>query len=145
MNQHPDHQGGARAGEVSDRDLPPHTARPALPLTIEGPKEQVGEEIAELSPEGKPADAKVGPGLLVMEIALAAVIFAAVAIGVGLWLGWPAGVVLFVIAMMGLAFNPAAIAAFLRMKERGKVANRHRPGEAPVKVVRPADIDRGAV
>lgn len=142
MSQYPDNQGGPRAGEVEGDNPPQHIARPALPLTIEGPRAEIAEEINQLSPEGSPADAKVGPGLLAAEVGLAVLIFTAMAVGLGLWLGWTAGIAIFAIGMAALLFNPAAIAALLRMKERKVVADRH--NEPPVKVVRAVDVERRA-
>jgi hypothetical protein len=143
-NYDSEHQGGLRAGEVPGEGPAPHAARPALPLTIEGSKEEVGREIAELGPEGKPANPKAGPGLLAIELGIAAVLLGVVALVMGLWLGWPAGIALFVIAMMGLAFNPAALATLFRMKDRKTIANRHTPDEPRVRVVRSSDIERHA-
>lgn len=127
------------------RESPEHDAlqRPILPMHIEGGREEVAEEISQVGPEGRPADPKAGPGWLAADVAFVVVLLAIVSLTAGLWLGWTAGLAALAIAMIAVAFNPVALAALQRMKDKRMVADRHALRQHP-QLVRRMDIDRYA-
>jgi len=123
--RNPDNQGGPRAADVDGESRPQQAARPALPMTIHGPDEEVANEIAALSPDGAPAHPHDGPGRLVGMVVLIVLAFGLTAIGLGVWLGWVAGVAVFGIGVAAIFFNPAVMATLMRTKERKTVADMH--------------------
>jgi hypothetical protein len=98
---------------------------PAMPMTLPLSKSQAATEIKEVGVEGRPADAKAGPGRLMLEIALGVAIVAAFGVAFGLWLGWPIGIAVLAIGALGLGFNPVIGAVAERAKDRKQVSDRH--------------------
>lgn len=133
---------GPRATEVESGS--PQAARPGLPMSIEGPREELADEIGALSPDGRPAHPHAGPGTLVVLVVAVFIVFVLIAFGLSWWLGWFAGVAMLAIGTLAIALNPAVLANLQRLKERGTVADRHnaRTGSSPsATVVRKADIE----
>jgi hypothetical protein len=138
------HNGRLAAHAQSD-DHPRAAAQASMPMTIQGPRDEIGHEIAALSPDGEPAHPKDGPGTLAASVGLVALGVVLIAVALGWWLGWAGGVAALAIGAVAVLFNPSVIATLFRMKERKTVADRHNhlPASTPLAtVVRAADIDR---
>ncbi|HVZ95097.1 MAG TPA: hypothetical protein VG797_11370 [Phycisphaerales bacterium] len=93
----------------------------ALDLQMPGTPQQAAEEIRDEGPEGAPADAKSGPGLLRIEMLGIAALLVVAAAGIGFWFGWGVGLVALAIFMVGFVLNPAVLNTSLRAKERKEV------------------------
>lgn len=106
--------------------------RAAQTVVMPGNAEESAEEIAQVSPERRPADARVGPaGVSWMIIGTFALLFAASLIS-AIWIGWAAAIAAFMIALMGLFFfNPVMGAASQRIEDRKEAVKHHAQGEAP--------------
>jgi hypothetical protein len=117
--------------EETPRPEHQHAATPAERawenVVIPGTPEELTEEIAAASPEGRPADPKGGPaamwGWVVFNIMIIVIAVGASAI----WLGWGPASVVGVISVLSLAFNPAVGAALARARERREVLKHHQP------------------
>lgn len=95
------------------------------PLVMPGPREQVAEEVASIGVEGRPADAKAGPGMLWMELKIVGLIVLAISIIIGWWMGWAVGLAVLAISWLMLLFNPVVGATLNRAHDRKVVAKRH--------------------
>ena len=86
------------------------------------PPEEMSNEIARHSPEGRPGDPTAGGrtiALLIMGLALGLI---AGAVFVGLTVRWEAGVAVGALAILLLFLNPAVWGSILRAKERERAA-----------------------
>jgi len=85
-------------------------------------------EIKEISPEGAPGDAKVGPGGMRNLLLTMLVIFAVATVLTGLWQGWRAAAVVGAFAVFTMLINPVVAATLARRRERREVVDaRHMP------------------
>jgi hypothetical protein len=94
----------------------------AVPMTMPAPAPQAAEDIARVSVEGRPADAKSGPGMLMLEMGFILVLVAAVSVATGIWVGWGLGVAMFVVGSLALMCNPVIGATAMRARDRQEVA-----------------------
>ncbi len=106
-----------------EEDLP----APSATFLMPGGAERVAEEIREASPEGTPADPKVGPAGLWTLIALSWLLIAATAVGLGLWFDWVLGAAVLGLGTMAMFANPVLYATSSRAKERREVLEHHQP------------------
>lgn len=101
-----------------------HTKNPMqMPLS----ESDAAEEIAEVGVEGVPADPKSGPGKLWSQLAIAGSTFVLVAIGIGLWIGWPAAAAALGFFALAWIFNPVFRATEQRAHDRQVIVQRHDP------------------
>lgn len=124
--------------EVSRGDAP--SAAPSQEggerLIIPGNRETIEEETTRISPEKRPADPKIGPKGLRLQVLFLWLVFIALAITLALTVNIFVGVVTFVLGTLGLLFNPVVGATEKRAEEREIVAEHHRQPEAGEVVVR---------
>ncbi len=95
---------------------------PREPHAEDLPPEQMSDEIARHSPEGRPGDPTAGGrtiAFLIMGLALGLI---AGAVFVGLTVRWEAGVAVGALAILLLFLNPAVWGSILRAKERERAA-----------------------
>lgn len=92
---------------------------------IPGDETEIAEDTAELGPEGRPGDPKVGPRAIRAEILVGFVIVGLFAAGLAYWLGIIAGSLAFVLGMLALLLNPVVGAASQRAVDREEVLARH--------------------
>ena len=97
----------------------------SVAMTIPGTPEQAARDVEAVSPEGRPADAKSGPGTVRLEVGAAALIIIVGATAVGLFFGVVGGLAAFFLGLLALLANPSVGAAMLRARDRSA---RHRPG-----------------
>lgn len=95
-------------------------------MIIEGNAEQIARETAAVSPENRPADPKMGPRALRLEVLAMWVVVLALALALGVFMNPLAGVAAFAIGTIGLMFNPVVGAANERATEREPIAEHHR-------------------
>jgi hypothetical protein len=100
------------------------------PLKMPATPERAARDIAAVGVEGRPADAAAGPGMLRLEMLGLLVGLAAISAAVGIWVNWGLGVVLLVVGVLGLLFNPVMGATAMRSKDR-KVAADMEKGREP--------------
>lgn len=108
---------------------------PAMPVSMPAPPEVAARDIKAIGVEGRPADAKSGPGMLLIEmggIALGVLILAVI---VGLAFGWGVGLAAGVIGVLAIAMNPVFGATVLRTRDR-KIAADIEAGERAGTLVR---------
>ncbi len=120
-------RGGALARPHRRRRVPPNTrrrGRPNTAMTIPGTPEQAARRVEAVSVEGRPADAKSGPGTLWIELGAAALVIIAGATAVGLWFGVLGGVAAFFLGLLALLANPEVAAAILRVRDRSAAVAR---------------------
>lgn len=110
--------------DAHERPLPSHVPSSVI---IPGPAGEIAEEIAEVGPEGRPAeaDAKSGPTTLWWELGGTLVVVLILAAAFGVWRGAAMGLLILGIGLLALAFNPVVIATINRAGDRRVVANRH--------------------
>lgn len=119
----PEHAGEERLQEV----VGPEGGEPSEPehvFIMQGPAEEVAEEVAAEGPEGRPADVRAGPRMLWSELAIMAGLVAAAAVAFGVWLGWLAGLAAMAFGLLALVFNPVVGATLNRAHDRDVVAHR---------------------
>ncbi|MDX2131651.1 MAG: hypothetical protein SFY69_06340 [Planctomycetota bacterium] len=121
---HPDGTTTRAVTDSSVEHVLPETTMPGTP-------EEAASEIREVSPEGRPGDAKTGPGGIMLWMAAALVFVIVVSVVVGWWVDWPVGAMVFAIGTIGLLSNPSIYAAASRAKERGAVIRQHRHDHPP--------------
>lgn len=100
----------------------PHDSAPHLPLSIDGSPESAARRVQAVSVEGRPADAKSGPGRLILEMGammLVVLIFA----GVGWIFDWRLGAAILAIGLLATLFNPVMWATANRVAERKVVTD----------------------
>jgi hypothetical protein len=100
-------------------------------MFISGGEAEVAEEIRQVSAEGMPADARMGPGAIRWMLAGAWLVMAAAATVVGLMMNWLAGFVVLLIGSLSLLFNSAILAGSARIRERARIVEEHREREHP--------------
>lgn len=95
-------------------------------LTIPGTREEAAEAVDEVSVDGRPAwnDAKSGPRMLWLEIALIAVVVVGGATAIAIWVGPFAAVAAFFLGCLAILANPSVGAAALRARDRRTAAHR---------------------
>ncbi len=93
-------------------------------MTIPGTAEQAAREVEAVSPDGRPADAKSGPGTVWLEVGVAALIIIAGATAVGLFFGVVGGLAAFFLGLLALLANPSVGAAMLRARDRSAAIDR---------------------
>lgn len=81
-------------------------------------KEQLAEEIAHESPEGRPADARSSPALLRGEVLMVIGGLAAVGLLLGVLVRPAIGLAFAGIALMAIVLNPVVVTTLLRVKDR---------------------------
>ena len=105
-------------------------------VVIPGSRQQIEEETARISPEKRPADPKVGPKGLRLQVLFLWLAFLALAITLGLAVNVFVGIVTIVLGTIGLLFNPVVGATEKRAEEREIIADHHHqpePGEVVVR------------
>lgn len=105
------------AGTPADGDMP--LAMPASPAVA-------ADDISQIGVEGKPGDPESGPGLLRLEMIGLIVLFIAIAIGAGMWLGWATGAAVFAWLALAVVFNPVFLATMRRIKDRRLAVQKER-------------------
>lgn len=136
---------GAVEGGETHRRTAADAARPSAPKTDESPddvliipgdRDQIAAKTAAISPENRPADPKMGPKALRLEVVGLWLVFLAVAVCVGIWVNVFAGAVTLVLGTVGLMFNPVVGAAEKRAEERTLVVEQQRQRDPNDVVVR---------
>jgi hypothetical protein len=94
----------------------------ASPIVIPGPAEEVAQKIGSVSPEGVPADPKIGPAGLHWLVVLAGLVIVLVSLGMGLLVDPAAGFAMLGIGGLAFLFSPGFLVAFARAHEREEVA-----------------------
>lgn len=102
-----------------------------MPVTMPVPAAQAADDIARIGPEGRPADARSGPGMLMLEVGFVFVLVAAASIATGIWVGWGLGLAMFVVGGLALMINPVIGATAMRTKERQEAASQEHAGQKP--------------
>jgi hypothetical protein len=92
--------------------------------------ELLREEIQRDSPEGRPADPKVGPGRMGWMIGIFVVVVILSAAAIGVIFDPVAGVAIGALMLLMCCMHPAIWGGVLRARERG-LAKRHLTGETP--------------
>ncbi|MEK6701881.1 MAG: hypothetical protein AABZ53_06435 [Planctomycetota bacterium] len=94
---------------------------PALTVVMPGSAEQNAQEIKAISPEGRPADPKAGPGALYGFLLLAILLLAVASLASVPWLGWAGAAMGLGFGALALCFNPELAATLSRAAERRHV------------------------
>jgi hypothetical protein len=115
--------GATPSGGATRTTADPDEAR-SIALSIPGTSEQAARDVEAVSPEGRPADAKSGPGTVWMEVGVAALIIIAGATAVGLYFGVVGGLAAFFLGLLALLANPSVGAAMLRTRDRSEAIDR---------------------
>lgn len=97
-----------------------------MPLTMPASPAVAAEDISAIGVEGKPGDPESGPGMLRLEVIGLGVLFIAIAIGAGVWLGWATGVAVFAWLALAVVFNPVLLATLRRIKDRRLAVRKER-------------------
>jgi hypothetical protein len=124
-----------RVARVVERSVPSGETG-AEKVVIPGSRETIEEETTRISPEKRPADPKVGPKGLRLQVLFLWLAFLALAITLGLMVNIYVGVVTIALGTIGLLFNPVVGATEKRAEEREIIAEHHRepePGEVVVR------------
>jgi hypothetical protein len=95
-------------------------------VIIEGNAEQIARETAAVSPENRPADPKMGPKALRLEVLALWGLVLVLSIALGVFMNPFAGIAAFAIGTIGVMFNPVVGAASKRAEEREPIAEHHR-------------------
>ena len=103
--------------------LPDPDPKATSQLDMPAPPEQAATDIARAGVEGRPADAKAGPGWLRLELLAIAAGLILVSAVVGMWLGWGVGLVMLVVGTLALVLNPVMGATAMRAKDRQQAAD----------------------
>lgn len=85
------------------------------------PAGDAADRIQSASPEGRPADSKVGPAGLWVMVLLGWLVIVAVGVLVGAWQGWAYGIAIIAFGTLVMTFNPVVLAQAGRAKERREV------------------------
>lgn len=93
-----------------------------MPLQMPAGEYEAADDISFAGAEGRPADAKAGPGLLAIEIAFVALGLGLVALGVSIWIDWQIALVILALGLVALAWNPVIAAMLFRIRDRQKAA-----------------------
>ena len=107
--------------ELKSSAAPPSLAD-VLPVDMPASRAQAARDIDRIGVEGRPADAKAGPGLLTLELAALLVGVVVLAAAFGAWAGWRLGVIILVVGLLGLAANPVIAATGMRIRDRKQAA-----------------------
>ena len=97
---------------------------PAVPMEMPASAERAAKDIADIGVEGRPADAKSGPGMLRLEMLGMLAALVVVAVLVGFFAGWVLGGAMFVIGFLALLFNPVMGATAYRERDRREAVER---------------------
>lgn len=115
----------------------------ASPVIIPGPVEEVAQAIDAISPEGRPAYAKIGPGGMHWLVAVAGMVILITSVAVGLLISPTTGLVMFLVGGVAFVLSPGFFVAFARAHEREEVAktmsDRNEPHPAVVHVKDPSE------
>ncbi|CAG1009184.1 hypothetical protein PHYC_03668 [Phycisphaerales bacterium] len=112
-----------RAEALVDREG--HVTGPEGVMVMPGSAQDAAAEIKEVSSEGSPADAKLGPRALRMILIGGWVVLAGVAVVVAFTVGWPVAVAMLAFGTLVFLFNPVVFAAVGRAKEREEALTHH--------------------
>lgn len=111
---------------------------PALPVTMPASEERAARDIKNIGVEGRPADAKSGPGMLLIEMGVIVIAILLLALLVGIMFGWGVGLATGVIALLAVVMNPVFGATALRVRDRKMAADReHRDAARTIRTVPP--------
>lgn len=111
--------------DKADPTRTPHTPAVVMPGSVES----IQEEVAQISPEGRPADVKSGPGAIMLTLAGLFSLLLIVSIVMGTLVNWATAAAVFGVGCLALLLNPVVMAALMRARERDVVAERHLPPE----------------
>ncbi len=103
-------------------DLPPADQVSVIP----GSERSISQDIKDLSPEKMPADAKSGPKALRRAMLYLGLAVLLVAVVVGFLVSWPLGLMMAVVGLLGVLFDPVMLATFERSKDREQVVQQRR-------------------
>ncbi len=103
----------------------------ASPMVMPASAERAARDIAAIGVEGRPADAKSGPGMLRVEMLAMLAALIIIAVLVGIFAGWVLGSVMLVVGVLALVFNPVMGATAYREKDR-RVAAERELGHTPL-------------
>lgn len=97
---------------------------PDTTMELPGSPEVAAEAVKQVSVEGRPAegDAKAGPGRIVLDMLLAAMVIVVLSVIVGAAFGPVVGLVCLAIGVLALALNPVMGASAMRVEDRAKAA-----------------------
>jgi len=101
--------------------VPGTTVAPQSALAMPGPAESNASAIDAVGVEGRPADAKVGPGGLRLMLIGGLLIVPIGAVIAGLWLGWAAAFAVLGFGLIAAMLNPVAAATLQRAGDRRRV------------------------
>jgi hypothetical protein len=105
-------------------------------VVIAGDADEIAQETADVSPEGRPGDPKTGPAGLRLEVLLGFFVVVCIAVALGLFMNVLAGVLALVIGTLAILFNPVVGATTQRANEREAVAEHHKTDDPNTVVVR---------
>lgn len=102
-----------------DVETDPHKSHP---MVIPGDAEEVADEIQSVSPDGRPADSKMGPAGLHWLLVLAGLGILLVSVLVAVTIDPAAGVVMLLVGGVAFVFSPGFFVAWARATEREEVS-----------------------
>lgn len=112
------------AASVQQQPDPP---RPDQVVVIPGSASAAAQDIKQVSPEKMPADAKAGPRALRRAMLFLGLAVLLAAIVVGIFVSWQLGLMIGVVGLLGVLFDPVMLATFERSKDREKVVEQRQP------------------